>query len=541
MTPFQQLRVWFRQADSGQRAMTTATGVILVALVSWLVVPADTGAQGSDALSFGQSGVVAPAQEGAVEGASSSVEGAAAPGPVAAVGGPGGPSSGSVGRPTGQAGGDAATAPGAAGTVAEPGAAAAPGGPARRGTRCPPGSGNGVTDKEVRIAITLISIAGSTGNETVNVPSPQTQEDYWRTVIDAINGEGGFGCRKLVPAFYEVNPVNGAEAQQKCLQIANSRPFMALDISLAAVGASDCIPNQKIPMLARYLSKAQLQKYYPYYLSPTGLFDDTIRNGVLSLRQQGYFSAAKRFKKLGVLYGTCVPDPIKIMRSALREAAVPEGSVVEYNLGCPPGGQNNPADLQQAVLTFKNGGVTHVTGAGITDIAGFTRSAAQQQYKPQYVLAEETIAGTAGGGGTLQPDPANFDGAIDVVSGRYGENNTPGYKPSGATARCNAILAKKRHPPVYEQKQGFGGSVCSFLFITQELLDNASQLRGDVLVQALASLGQTDLSYPYGPIDFGVVPRGTPHGAPSWRTVQYTLACKCIRILDATYRPTFRR
>lgn len=398
-----------------------------------------------------------------------------------------------------------------------------------------------MTAKEVQVAITLISIAGSTGNDTVNVPSPSTQEDYWRTVIESINGQGGFGCRKLVPTFYEVNPVNAAEAQQKCLQIANSRPFMALDISLAAVGASDCIPNQKIPMLARYLSKAQLKNYYPYYLSPTGLFDDTIRNGVLALKQQGHFSPSKKFAKLGVLYGTCVPDPIKIMRAALGEAGVPAKAVIEYNLGCPPGGQNNPADLQQAVLTFKNEGVSHVIGAGITDVSGFSRSAAQQGYKPQYVLAEETIGGTAGGGGTLQPDPANFDGAIDVVSGRYGEDKTPGFRPGGATARCNAIFAAKRQPPVYEQKQGFGGSVCSFMFITQDLLNNTSQMRPDVLVQALSSLGRKDLSYPYGPIDFGALPKGTPYGAPSWRPIQYALACKCFRLLDATYRPSFRR
>ena len=55
-------------------------------------------------------------------------------------------------------------------------------------------------------------------------------------------------------------------------------------------------------------------------------------------------------------------------------------------MGCPAGQNDTPASLQQAVLTFKNGGVTDVTEVDLTDRPLFTQVAAQQGYKPQYVL-----------------------------------------------------------------------------------------------------------------------------------------------------------
>ena len=47
-------------------------------------------------------------------------------------------------------------------------------------TRCPTGNDGGSTDSSVRIAITIINIAGAAGNQTAGVPTPEKQRLYWQ-------------------------------------------------------------------------------------------------------------------------------------------------------------------------------------------------------------------------------------------------------------------------------------------------------------------------------------------------------------------------
>ena len=71
------------------------------------------------------------------------------------------------------------------------------------------------------MAASIIDITGgSLSNATVGVPSTQAQEADYNLVAKKINSEGGAGCRKIVMRFYDVNPVNAADAQQSCLNIA---------------------------------------------------------------------------------------------------------------------------------------------------------------------------------------------------------------------------------------------------------------------------------------------------------------------------------
>ena len=108
--------------------------------------------------------------------------------------------------------------------------------------------------------------------------------------------------RKSKLKFYEVNPFDVPGAEQTCQTIASSHPFVVLDVgALSSNSASDCIPTAKVPFASSYLTPDQLTKYYPYYLSVGGLEADSLRTGILALKQLGYFTEAKGFKKLGVL------------------------------------------------------------------------------------------------------------------------------------------------------------------------------------------------------------------------------------------------
>lgn len=406
---------------------------------------------------------------------------------------------------------------------------------------CPTGSAAGATSKQVTVAVTVIDISGgSLSNATVGVPSVQEQESDWKLVADSVNNSGGAGCRQVVLSFYTVNPVDATAAQQSCLNIAAAHPYIVLDSgALTEVGASNCIPGHHIPLASAYLTQDELVKYAPYYLQIGDTPEDGIRNGVLGLNQLGYFSASKGFKKLGVVHHDCTPALYSSEQAALTAAGVPSSKIVTYSLGCPAGQNDSPAAMEQAVLNFKNAGVTDVTEVDLTDFALFTQIAGQQNYKPQYVLSDSAAAGALKQTGSGAFDATNADGAVDVVTGGYGEATTPGIQPDSGTAKCNSIYAAAGRQSVYQQEDGYGGVVCSYLSFVQALLNHASTMQAGALVSALHSVGTVQFSYPDAPIDFSAAPAGSAYGVSYWRPVYYHASCKCFQVPDPTFNKPF--
>ena len=249
---------------------------------------------------------------------------------------------------------------------------------------CPSGSAAGITSSQVTVAASIIDITGSSlSNATVGVPSTQAQEADYNLVAKNINSEDGAGCRKIVMKFYDVNPIDAANAQQTCLTIAASQPFIVLDSgALTEVGASNCIPQHHILLASSYLTPDDLTTDHPYALDIGGNEQQATRTGILAAHQLGYFSAAKGFKKLGVLYHTCNAGTQSIEQSALAASKVPAKDVDYFNLACPAGQNDTPASMEQAVLSFKNAGVTDVTEAGVNDVGLFTQVAQQQITRP---------------------------------------------------------------------------------------------------------------------------------------------------------------
>jgi hypothetical protein len=401
---------------------------------------------------------------------------------------------------------------------------------------------NGDCAKPITVAATLINISsGSLTNATAGVPSVEEQQNDWNLVAKDINKSGGAKCRNLEMKFFKVNPVDIASAQQTCLQIADSKPFVVVDSgALTEVGASDCIPAHKVPVISTYLTQAQLKTYYPYYLSLGGAPDDAIYNGVLGLNKLGYFSPGKGFKKLGLLYHSCTTDAVKTEKEALAKAGVSDDKISDYDLGCPAGQTDTPASMEQAVLSFKNAGVSTVTEVGVNDFGIFSQVADQQKFKPQYAFSDAAIPSNESSGQNAAV-PANLDGAVDVVGGGYGEATTPGYKPSGGTAKCNAIYSAAGIPSVYKQPDGYGGFVCNYLWLVQALVNHAPTVQGDALAPAMHSVGRFDASYAGGPIDFSAAPTGVAYGVSYWRAVDYHESCKCWLIPDPTFNPPFKK
>lgn len=407
-------------------------------------------------------------------------------------------------------------------------------------TKCPRGTGSGVTAKQITVAATVIDISGnSLNNASFGVPSVADQESDWKLVAANINKAGGIGCRHVALDLYTVNSFDASAAQQTCLNIAATHPFIVLDPGvLTEIGASDCLPAHKVPLASEYLTEAQLDQYHPYYLQIGDLPEDIVHNGILGLKQLGYFKASKGFRKIGVLYHTCTTALQTAESSALKVAATPSRDIVDYNLGCPTG-TDTPASLEQAVLNFKNAGVTDVLMLEITDGGVFTQIAQQQNFKPQYLFAEDDTATNVSTGATA-PNPANYNDAVDVLGSAYGEQSTPGYAPSGGTQKCDAMYKAAGKPAVYAQTTGFPGVICDYLWFAQALLSHATTFQASAFPHDMRAMGTVAFSYPFAPTNFAAAPADSTYGVDFWRAAIYHASCKCWQVPNATFHPPFK-
>ena len=391
--------------------------------------------------------------------------------------------------------------------------------------------------EHVTAAVTVINLSiGSLNNSTYGIPSVADQKTDWNLVADDINKSGGAGCRKVEVKFYSVNPGDAAGAQQVCLNIAAAHPYMVLDSgALTEAGYGNCIPAHKIALASGYLTQDELKKYHPYYLQIGAIPEDTIRTGTLGLNQLGYFGAAKNFKKIGVLYRTCAGSLIAAQRAALAEAGVPSSKILTYSLRSP-----RPRTLPQLLnRRFFRSRMpeSYGDGAWITDFGVFTQIAKQQNFKPQYVFAENDIPTTSATKSANSPNPSNFDGAVDVLGGLRRTNHA-GFQPTAGTQKCNAIYAAAGSPRFTSRRTAtaaWSATTCG----SSNPANHTPQLKSDGLAASMKSVGTIDFSYPFAPIDFSAAPAGSGYGVSYWRAADYLASCNCWQVPDPTFHKPF--
>jgi hypothetical protein len=539
MTVFQELRLWARRAPTGDRISAAIASAVVLALLMWAAIPA-TGrsanavnvAAGTNQASIGTSNGL---------GGQTNPTAATASGPTATGGasstGPGTGTGTSLGTGVGTGTGTgAATATGTGtGAPAQTGNTKTTTG---RSCVSPPGTDQGVTPTQIKIAIVLVDIAGATGNSALGIPPPAVQQNNWQWVVDSVNASGGVACRKLVPEFFSGNGADQSQLQQTCLDIAQAGVFAVLDLGAYTLYPSvqDCFPQHQLPfLLSGFASNAQLSQNYPYFFAGESL-DTGDRNTIFALEARGFFSPANGFKKLGFVYGSCFPEMSGEILGWLHQVGLSSSQIVTYDLGCPTPFAN-PADEQSAILKFEEQGVTNVTIDGMAaSFANFTTLAQQQGFHPKYGLTDQGLIFLTYS--NTHPDYANIANAVVITGERFGEERTPGYVPSAGTARCNAIFQAHGQPPMYRvNDDGAGGTACDGIWELAAMIDHAPVLHRNALAAGLQAAGSLDLSYPRGPNDF----KGTDVtvGDEFWRPTQFFTSCDCWHVTDPTFHPRF--
>ena len=518
MTLFQAFRLWARRAPIGERLSAAVGAALIVAVLAYLLVPASQPTKVTAAGGFGvDSGTsVAPGQSSA---------GSVLQGPANGTSTGGGPAVTGTGS---------ASAPGPTGATGVPSGPGGTGGAGGSGCSAPPGTDQGLTTTQMKVAIALVNIYGPAGNDTFGIPDPTQQQTIWNAVIDSTNAQGGIACRRIVPIFFQANPADRGNLQQTCLDIAGSAPFAVFDSGSYSQTGPVCFAQNQLPYFGGYmLTQKQADQGFPY-LFDLGNFDHLFHDSVLAFHDRGAFAAAKGFKKLGIYYHDCSPELMSEELAGLHQAGLQASQIVTYDFGCPTAFAN-PSDVEQAVLKFEGQGVTDVTYVdGKGDFQEFTSVAEQQGFRPQYLLADDELLGIAYG--NLRPNSNNIANALIVTTGRNGEERTPGFNPTAGTARCDAILVAHRLLPTYKQEQ-VAGDACNQIWMLKAAVEDAPALQRNALAAGLQRARSIDFSYPQGPNDFSGA-RVTTAGQ-FWRVDQFFESCTCWRVIDPVFHPNY--
>jgi hypothetical protein len=534
MTPFQEFRLWARRAPQGERFAAGTAAALVIAVLAYLLVPstkaADTASLFPGAGSTTGGGTTTTTGTGGAVGSTTGV-----PGTTSGTA-PGGTTGATLGTSTGAA--QSTTGSGASGTASGStgGTTGSTAGSTGGGKRCLSGTPTGVTASRIKVAVILVEIFGPTANSAFGIQSVAAQQSQYQAAIDEQNARGGVSCRQLVAQFFKGNPGDRNSLGRLCSDVVASKPFAVLDGGVYAQFAEvNCYAQNKIPYFGTYLLAQNLQRQYYPWLFNFNLMNSLYHDTIFALKDRGFFSSANGFKKLGFIYQTCNQSVVDGVNRSIAAAGIPSSAVNTFSLGCPAA-LSSPSSLQQAVLQFKQAGVTHVTTASMVgDFGNFTNAAQQQNFKPKYGLGDDSLVPLTYG--NQAPNLENISGAIAITASRDGEETTPGSKPTAGTLRCDAAFKKKGIGPTYSLPTG-AGNACDVLWMFVAAVEHAPALQGNALAAGLQAAGSVDFSYPQGPVDF--TKPGTTFGGQTWRPLRFELSpCKCWKLLDRTFHKTY--
>lgn len=519
MPVFLQFRLWLHEGPARERAAAAGAVTLFVVLLVLASLPltdddgTDVASGSPTALATESGGAQAPAAGGTTEtGTAGAADGATAaqPGGVA----PTSPSGGTVG-----AGGTSAATGGTGGTGTA--ATAADGACANLTASAP-----GITPTEVLVGAPIVNLVGPVGNTAFNI-----RPDYPQmidAVVEDINRNGGVACgRKVVVKKYQVNPIDQADQQAKCLQMVQDKVFSVIDFAGYArpVGRT-CFVQNKLPhQISTSSTDVDLKKGFPYLYGEPASSEKQVRDGILGLDELGFFAEAK-FKKLGLLVDSCDPTVGDEIQASLTKVGVGSDKVSKFTVNCALVAP--PNEILQGVVQHKAAGATHVfLASSLSNNQRYTSLAAQQDFRPAYGAAD--YGTSTASNGTWD---ASFVNALAVTSTRRGELNS-GVRNQRLQA-CEKLMTAKGLAGFPDEARS-GAGVCDAFSLWRKAIDRAgaNPTRTSLVEVGVASIGNYESS---SGSDGIFDRRGKVNGGDFYRSLQFQPDCKCWKLRDANFK-----
>jgi hypothetical protein len=377
-----------------------------------------------------------------------------------------------------------------------------------------------------------ILLAGSVGNSTFGIRGDL--HAISDAVIDSINKSGGVACgRKLVVKNYDVNPIDSNDGQSKCLQMVQDNVFAVVDYAGYVYPAGrSCFVQHKLPFQSGVsIGDDEARESYPYLYSVYASSETQVRDWVLGANAMGYFSAAKGFKKLGILIDTCNPPVTVELHRALGQVGVGPDKITESVLDCTT---SAPPQVAAAVVQHKGDGATNTfLASSLTNSENYVKVADQQGFHPIYGASDYNNELVGSGSDAW---PAAFDGSVGITSTHSGEINSGLRNPK--VDKCNEIMNSHGVPP-FKKENGDGAvlAYCDMLGLFVAAINNAGpNPTRSGLVPALATVGKFDSAL------FGDGLWNKPRkvtGGDFIRPVVWRAECTCFKLLETAFKPGY--
>lgn len=520
MTPFLQFQLWLRRGPRSEHAVTAVALVVLLVLVAWAAVPV---ADDDEQLGVGpsRSATGLSAEDGDVQaapGAGSEASGDQRD--AATTSGPGAVTSG----PTGRSG--SATA----GTPPPRGSSGAVGGSSSVDSCSGLGaSDQGVDESEVFVAVPLINLGGDVGNETFGIRSDL--EEVAQAVNQMINDNGGVACRQMRIKTYRVNPLDENEQRARCLEMVEDKPFAVIDFAgYLDTAARSCFPEHQLPYEgATSVTEEEVAEASPYMYSALASSDRQLRNWVFESAARGFFHADRGFRKLGLLLNSCNPGVNEQLKQNLTEVGVGPDKQSTFTLSCAT--VVPPSEISQAVVKHHNqDDVSHVLLAvPLGNAQSYVREANNANWKPVYGASDFGTLTTSSGAEDWND---SFADTVAITSSHQGELNSEIV--NDRVVQCRRALDKAGVPPPTHQGDA-AYALCDMFRLFAAAINNlgANPTRA-TLLDGLARVGTFETSN-WGD---GIYDRpGKVTGGDFIRPIQWTLDCRCWRVLAQEFKP----
>lgn len=356
-------------------------------------------------------------------------------------------------------------------------------------------------------------------------------------LVKYINAHGGIGGRTAKPLYHQLDATStdtyAAMAQAACEDFTRDRPVFA--VIAGTVDSAQCLADGKTITINDADAggdEAFVRKLGDYYYGPGQLnYDRKAKAWADGLAALGFLSGSNRY---GLVYYSVPGMPQSIPRSldpALKKHGVTITDTDKIEIHWPDSTQDagsTIAEIQNAVLKFKTGNVTHVLlyDVNATMATFFMKQADGQEYTPSYGLESDSH---------LEFQNVNVPHrqlAKAVAVGWRHQEDVTNAKPVNESERlCLDILHKAgvELPDVGSTAQAI--SLCDMWFFLTAGLNAApaSNVKGFRI--GVESLGRTFIS----PRTYGTLfADGRTHdGVAATNGVTYSMSCECWTLKGA--------
>lgn len=384
----------------------------------------------------------------------------------------------------------------------------------------------GITEKTIKVGVPTIengaAITGLLGAADLQIGDPQIEAS---ALINDLNARGGILGRKIEPVYAPVdyaNPNLEAAYLASCNKMTDDgHVFAVLDVLNPPPSFVACIAQKGVLLINASLAPGDdklIARSAPWYYAPTlvsltrvpgPLIDTALRDGKI-----------KPGDKVG-MFAIDIPQFTDTVEEVIKPLLKARGiTLAAYER------VSSEASIQNAVLRFRQAGVTHVIfeQASAIPVLLFMRQAESQTFRPKYLLSSLDDPGYLLEGNVADEQLAGISG---IGWGPVFDVKPAHYPTTDLERRCLSVVARSGQEVAKDRSTFLALTpVCDMVWSFEAIAREA----GPQLSTVSFREAYTRMGTKYKPVStFATDWSKRVDGASMFRTLSYVASCKCIQ------------